>query len=74
MMPSPRTRGCFRHVPRNASGIEAFPAHAGMFPLKRPKTLVKPRLPRARGDVSEHHGGVKMDMQPSPRTRGCFQH
>ena len=49
---SPRMRGCFRHIPRNARGIEVLPAYAGMFPGASESLSQDSRSPRVCGDVS----------------------
>ena len=71
--PSPRTRGCFFVGRRLRQALVAFPAHAGMFPLRRAPERGHAGLPRARGDVSVKVGDTVIDPEPSPRTRGCFR-
>ena len=70
--PSPRTRGCFFGSRLLLRSAQAFPAHAGMFPTPPVQTPDGVCLPRARGDVSHPDYADNPQLQPSPRTRGCF--
>ena len=70
---SPRTRGYFRLGTAIPTLLYLFPAHAGVFPLRRPHRLSLCALPRARGGIS---GLAKLQgvwPNSSPRTRGYFR-
>ena len=68
---SPRTRGCSPSATSSTHAATVFPAHAGMFLIRRSHRSRNRRFPRARGDVPFID---VVAMQPSlfsPRTRGC---
>ena len=69
---SPHSRGCF-HLDRaiRACGC-VFPAFAGVFPLRSLRKLLRKRLPRIRGGVSDDDTVVGVDRLSSPHSRGCF--
>ena len=69
---SPRTWGCFLKAVATAVGIFVFPTHVGVFLLFPEMPLTPPRLPHARGGVSDEHAIVKIHEMSSPRTWGCF--
>ena len=70
---SPRMRGCFRASDERTSNECAFPAYAGMFPIKNGPRNLSRSFPRVCGDVSLVRRGKRHDYLLSPRMRGCFR-
>ena len=69
---SPRTWGCFSgDWPQRAVGV-VFPTHVGVFLRAPEKASPFPRLPHARGGVSQDQNQSQYKSQSSPRTWGCF--
>ena len=49
-----------------------FPAPAGVFLIDPMIKKLGDSFPRARGGVSDHSGGSRLEIRFSPRPRGCF--
>ncbi|SVR64844.1 Domain of uncharacterised function (DUF2825) [Klebsiella pneumoniae] len=69
---SPRTWGCFcRHIVLYPL-VSVFPTHVGVFLVREETPQGSPRLPHARGGVSNSPPGGGSLCRSSPRTWGCF--
>ncbi len=68
---SPRTRGCSRATRTPTASSCLLPAHAGVFPVRRPWRVLRDAPPRARGGVPRTRGSGAATAASSPRTRGC---
>ncbi len=51
-----------------------FPAHTGVFPLRKFVLVLKLRLPRTHGGVSIGVYDLDTLYKSSPHTRGCFRY
>ena len=69
---SPRTWGCFYQSGRFRCCCYVFPTHVGVFLRAPEKASPFPRLPHARGGVSQDQNQSQYKSQSSPRTWGCF--
>ena len=72
MLSSPRTWGCFSRPSGRRYCVGVFPTHVGVFPPCSVMTIRSPRLPHARGGVSEEGREQAFGYPSSPRTWGCF--
>ncbi len=70
---SPRTWGCFQGASVGLILFPVFPTHVGVFPPSTACAVPGPRLPHARGGVSNQASARLPESMSSPRTWGCFQ-
>ena len=69
---SPRTWGCFLHLPDCQRHQKLFPTHVGVFPVQAFQLLSDCPLPHARGGVSQGARDMAILFLSSPRPWGCF--
>ena len=69
---SPRPWGCFLFLARYALAKLVFPTPVGVFPTANPGSSSLPRLPHARGGVSDESCTCIIYRKSSPRPWGCF--
>ena len=70
VLASPHTRGWTLGLVGPAAATSGFPAHAGMDPRQYQYVLLRPGLPRTRGDGPKALMQIDRRHQASPHTRG----
>ena len=68
---SPRMRGCSYYSPGQMSTKIVFPAYAGMFLRRFASSSRVPCFPRVCGDVPHCVTTIGINIEFSPRMRGC---